>query len=81
MTDWQDAYNDTTAHLSRMQGLTTVLNEIAWDFEGLNNPDPMSYGILTLIRTIHEDLCRLDALHELEWEAKQAEAQEVDQAA
>lgn len=64
---WHNAHNDMDAELSQALGLAEVLNEVAADYPGLCNPNPMANGILSLIKSIRGSLDQIDKLHREEW--------------
>ena len=67
---WSEAFYDTDQLLYRLHGMTTVLHEVATEFQGLANPHPLAHGILTMIRVINDDAHAAAKLHEAEWRAQ-----------
>lgn len=74
MSNWMEAHNNTDVHIAKISGLLAMLQEVAGDFPGLANPDPLANGILFTISTIAEDMDKLIALRETEWRSKTAQA-------
>ncbi|MFC0200826.1 hypothetical protein [Paracoccus rhizosphaerae] len=67
---WTDAHDDTDVHIANMLGLSAILYEVATDYSGLHNNDPISNGILALVRTINKGMERMEELHAEEWKLR-----------
>lgn len=64
---WKSAHDDLDSELSHVLGLAEVLYEVATEYRGLCNPDPMANGILSLIKSIRAGLGQIDSYHREEW--------------
>lgn len=68
--DWQDAHNDTDAHITRIAGFAAVLREVTMEWSPLCNPDPVANGVLSLIRAIDDDLRKLEDMRSEEYKLR-----------
>lgn len=65
----KEAFEETDRLLYRLFGLTTMLHEVATEFHGLANQEPLAHGILTTICAIRDDAEAATKLHQAEWRA------------
>jgi hypothetical protein len=72
-----EAYGRTEEALIRIAGLVHGLYELATEHPGLNNPEPMSNAILSMIVCIEEKATEAQAAHEAEHKAHHGRAGEA----
>lgn len=55
--------------LSQAKGLTSALDQLAFNYPGLNRADPVAHSIVTLIKILDDAASELLELQEAMWEA------------
>lgn len=55
--------------LSQAKGLTSALDQLAFNHPGLNNADPIAHSIVTLIKILDDAASELLDLQEAMWDA------------
>lgn len=58
---------ETQAQIATAQGLMLALREIASEYPGLNNPEPMANAILATMRALEGQLEKVVEAHDAEW--------------
>lgn len=51
------------------KGLASALNQLALNFDGLNNPNPVAHSIMVLLNLLDDVTSELLDMQEAKWEA------------